>query len=79
MKVVRLKKGYRISLTDAEFEVLNSLIVDGFMMHEGDDVDVNDQWPPAWKAALTRMLRKSEQRMQILRCVDEDRRSPTPA
>ncbi len=77
MKVVRLKKGYRISVTDAEFEVLNSLIVDGFMMHEGTDVDVSDQWPPAQKAALTRMLRKSENNMQILRSIDDDRRSDT--
>jgi len=75
MKVTRLKSGYSIRVSDSEFEVLNSLIVDGFMMYEGDEVGVSDQWSPAQKAALTRMLNKSEQSMQILRVIEEDRRA----
>jgi len=75
MKITRLKSGYRINLSDADYEVLNALIVDGFMMHEGTDVDVADGWATAQKAALTRMLKKSEGEMQILRAIDEDRRS----
>lgn len=67
MKVTRLKSGYRINVTEPEFEMLNSLIVDGLMMYEGDDHDVSDGWPAAQKAALTRALRQSSDNMQILR------------
>jgi hypothetical protein len=74
MKITRLKKGYRIIASDAELEMLNSLVVDGFMMYEGDDAEVSNGWSPAAKAALTRALKKSDNNMQILRCVDEDRR-----
>lgn len=75
MKITRLKRGYRINVSDSEYEVLNSLIVDGFMTYEGDDGNSPTiGMTPAQKAALTRMLKKSDGSMQILRCIDHDYR-----
>ena len=59
MKVTRLKKGYRINLSDAEMSVLTRVFGEGAgsgMIEEFDDEDLWD-WTPAEKAVIRRVRR----------------------
>lgn len=73
MKVTRLKKGYRLSLSDPEMGVLINVLADGFMSHEADE-EWDDVWMPSEKSALTRRLKKVGSAYRLL-AIDEDRRA----
>lgn len=71
MKVTKLKRGYRINLTDAEFGMLQSLVSEG----EGGictDGEIEDQGIPTSEANAYR--RRIEQADTFLH-VDENRRN----
>lgn len=73
MKVVRLKKGYRITLSDADFGMLVNLVTDGVSASEGlEEYQYHEDWSPAEKAAFTRRTAKHGE-FSILQA-DEDRR-----
>ena len=72
MKITRNKSGYRIALTDTEFEVLSGLVSDGIMTMEGDEM-ARDHWSPAEKATFTRWVNARGGEHCIM-SVDEDRR-----
>lgn len=70
MKITRLKRGYRISLSDAEFGVLAYLAGDGQCGLNGEDL--NNYPLSAAEKAVIRRGRFSE--IDAMR-IDEDRRS----
>lgn len=73
MKVTRLKSGYRISLSDSDFGMLQWLIIDGLASMEGlEDYELQSNWTPAEKSALSRRQARSD-RYNLL-TIDEDRR-----
>lgn len=69
MKITRLKKGVRISLTDSEFEALRHLVQLGKSDIEGDDMQLAGL-SPAGKRAI-------RARFSEINCfhIDEDRRA----
>ena len=72
MKVTRLKKGYRINLSDAEMSVLTRVFGEGAgssMIEEFDDDDMWD-WTPAEKAVIRKLPHVGEHWFNIT----EDRR-----
>lgn len=70
MKIVRLKKGYRITLSDSEFDLISGLVDDGIMTYRGDDSAYEAYISAAQKSAWTRR----EKGGPLMR-VDEDRRA----
>lgn len=74
MKVTRLKKGYRINLSDADMEMLNSLVIDGIVSEEGlEEYECRMNWSAGEKAAWTRRMKVVGGPYSLLR-IDEDRR-----
>lgn len=70
MKITRLKKGYRITLSDSDMSMLRWIVIDGESSWEGQEE--HEQflaWSPAAKAAYTRRNKGGH----VLR-TDEDRR-----
>jgi hypothetical protein len=67
MKVVRLKKGYRITLSDTEMDILGGM--ESFMT-AGDMDEQMSNWSPVEKAAWTRRMKDRDFFLQT----DEDRR-----
>ena len=67
MRVIRLKHGYAIKLTDSEWDVLVTLVT----ACEAGPLPDHDQWSPAMKNAYTRCLGKHNG--QFL-AIDHDRR-----
>lgn len=70
MKITRLRKGYRISLNDAEFEALSILAQHGQVDFEGVDVKAEHGFPARIVTALERGRLAELSAMRI----DEDRR-----
>jgi hypothetical protein len=70
MKVTRLKKGYRIAMTDAEFALIRGLVSDGANTYQGDETAYNDYLTPQDKRTWTRL----ENTRGGLMVIDEDQR-----
>ncbi len=70
MKVVRLKRGYQITLSDTEFDLISGLVSDDAHTYEGDKDAYNSYLSPQAKSAWTRRERSGGSLMKI----DEDRR-----
>lgn len=70
MKIVRLKRGYRISLNDAEFEAVTILVQHGQMDFEGVDAKAEHGFPTRVVTALEKGRLAELGAMRI----DEDRR-----
>lgn len=70
MKIIRLKKGYRIELSDTDFDLISGLISDGIHTYEGDEGAYAAYLSATQKAAWTRRERGGA----IMR-IDEDLRS----
>jgi hypothetical protein len=69
MKITRLKKGYRIRLTDREFKATSSLVSLGEAYMEGmDDVERDDTEKDMGRAAYKRVTGPGSW------AIDEDRR-----
>jgi len=66
MKIVRLKKGFKILCSDSDFSVLAQCV--GFVL-AGDVGETLEADTPAEKAAITRLVQRG------VLSIDEDRRS----
>lgn len=69
MKIIRLKRGYRISLSDGEFEALSLLVEHGTEVHQEQGDEFLAHVSPAAKHAFRGCFALGEP-MEI----DEDRR-----
>jgi hypothetical protein len=70
MKITRLKKGYEITLTDAEFTLISGLVSDGVQTYQGDESAYSDYLTPQDKRTWT-LLEKKRGGLMV---IDEDRR-----
>jgi hypothetical protein len=69
MKVTRLKKGYRITLSDSEFEALDLLVEHGAADFEGEDLSQHPIRPH-----VKRVIRSGTFSRQSPLTITEDRR-----
>ena len=74
MKIVRLKRGYRMNLNDGEFEALSLLVEYGIEAQE----EHGDEFLELTSAAAKRAFKGRFALREPLE-VDEDRRHPRPA
>lgn len=70
MQIVRLRRGYRIHLSDTEYEALRFLSDFGGSNFEGCDGDYDDQLSPAAR----RLCNSNQFRMDPIGSLTEDRR-----
>lgn len=52
MKITRMKRGYRITLSDGEFDALQLLVNEGRGAYEADDIGFSKPLSPAGKRAM---------------------------
>lgn len=72
MKITRLKRGYRIGLTDTEFEALCVLVNKGQTDFEG--VDISAEYGSVYGKPVARLLEQGRFSFRAAMQVDEDRR-----
>jgi hypothetical protein len=70
MKITRLRSGYRINLTDGEFEALAALVAHG--QADGEGTTLDDAFPGLSRAAKRAMNGRFTDQNPLV--VDDDRR-----